>query len=895
MVVGPFFGILQPVFIPVPVAQRPDSGSDIPTAQTVPLASARTVVPQYPQMGSQYGQYAQPYGQQQPAYALSPAQQQAQPGYGMPKAPQSEFDTNSLMSMSLMSMMSALMSMFFADRAQQQQPPQQTTPQMPGLPAQNRYGGQYGGSPAAGPRRTGGGLPLRANNSVAPTRQAPLRPVDRNPQPVARQQATGNAGNADEADNRTVQQNNRQPAPERQQAAQPQPERRQQPVNNGQQGDAGSAQGNAGSAQNAKPAGSGGYGSGNSASSQGNAGSAQTAKSSNAGGYGTGNAGGSNNAQGAQPATGAQASQGNNNQGQAGTAQNGAQAPAGQSDRPDPSISGQVGQKAPPAKIDKEDFKDFLLAGSKGGTETTSERIDDRYARPGSKFGNTGANEFDAVTAHAYSVQFKAYALGKDAVMAPGKDLDQLAQNLVDTQETKFTPEADLLSKVAATYRGDFGNASLYNNGELKNLLNQWGREDIANEPLVGDPLGDVQSIGGAIKALNEEPNADRRKQMLNDVFDFENNTPNSPSGAVPNVNEYVDAINIVQNGTLDRLVDNYNKGIKTNAAIDRSAPGSFDAQALDPRIDFRELSSDERSAMGLNDRDRAVLHLWGRQMIAEGKQNGAILNTVMDTVNGAGDGQSVVAKQAEVDLARELISRDQAEFGGITGKSLDQEFFKVFQKITGKDISAKYSDTPVEFANGRRALLPDADVDSADWERQLQQNNGLNGTENALLRLWGHDPLMNGGRIDGSILAYTLEAGDSPLDRGLNKGIVEDLLKSDLMSDGIVNGDSLEFGFGKVLDKLYNKGPTTTLESIRTHAMETAQRIGRTAQQIASDTTTGVQKALDDVSNFVQNHPVATAASVGGMLAATAVCPFLAGLGAAGGALAGNRNRQAA
>ena len=226
-------------------------------------------------------------------------------------------------------------------------------------------------------------------------------------------------------------------------------------------------------------------------------------------------------------------------------------------------LQAQAGAISP--SLTQEDLVDYLLAGSKGGTTTTDESISGAFARPGSRFSQAGEREFDAVVAQAYAAQFKVYAMGLPAAFLPGQtSIPQVAANIQRSQNVPFTPEAEILSKVAAVYRGELtGVSSKYDNGKLRDLLITWGRSDIVNrDPLVG--LADVQSIGGVVKALNEEPNPEIRKAWLQQVFDFQNNTPSSPSGAVPNVTAYQQAINIVRSGQLDALVNNYLNGVRT-------------------------------------------------------------------------------------------------------------------------------------------------------------------------------------------------------------------------------------------------------------------------------------------------------------------------------------------
>ncbi|MBY0405351.1 MAG: hypothetical protein K2X66_15735, partial [Cyanobacteria bacterium] len=198
-------------------------------------------------------------------------------------------------------------------------------------------------------------------------------------------------------------------------------------------------------------------------------------------------------------------------------------------------------------KVDPNDFVDFLLAGSQGGQTGTNELIEGRFARPGSKFATAGNNEFQALTAYAYANQFKAFALGKDAVFQPGKDINQLASNLNQAQNTQLAPEAETLANVAALYRGNLTGVNKYDNAKLQQLVASWGRADLAQTPGAG--VSDVESIGIAVKAINEQPDPQIRQAWLQQIFDFQNNSPSSPSGAVPNVRQYQDAINLYRGG----------------------------------------------------------------------------------------------------------------------------------------------------------------------------------------------------------------------------------------------------------------------------------------------------------------------------------------------------------
>jgi hypothetical protein len=208
------------------------------------------------------------------------------------------------------------------------------------------------------------------------------------------------------------------------------------------------------------------------------------------------------------------------------------------------------------------DYKNFILAGSQGGTQGTDQLIDSRFADPTARFANASNQDFQAAVAGMYANQFKGFALGLDVAFAPGKNIDAIAANLVTAGKTQMTPEAELLSKVAATYRGNLttGGPNLYNNAALKALLIKWGRTDLANQPSVGSQSGDVQTLGSVIKALNEETDPAIRKAWMQDIFDFAGNTPSSPSGAVPSLPQYQQAVSLVKGGGLDLLLANYLK-----------------------------------------------------------------------------------------------------------------------------------------------------------------------------------------------------------------------------------------------------------------------------------------------------------------------------------------------
>lgn len=556
--------------------------------------------------------------------------------------------------------------------------------------------------------------------------------------------------------------------------------------------------------------------------------------------------------------------------------------------------------------LNNNDLLNYVLAGSKGGTVNPDGAIFGQYADQNSRFAQAGANEFDAVVAKTYTAQFKGYALGLDSVFTPGQDTPQkIANNLETALNTQMTPEAELISKVAAVYRGDLGGRGAYNNAALGQLLTKWGRQDIAAQPGVGQT--DIESIGGVVKALNEEQNAAIRQAWLQDIFDFKNNTPNSPSGAVPDTKKYQDAINVVQSGTLDKLLDNYGKGIKTNGPVTGSTPtGPGNAEnpstpttpsadvskqvqnelsnpAIAKNTDFTKLNNAQRTEMGLTDTDRAILHLWGRQMNERGKQNGDVY------LNGG-------FTPKETELIKVWKEQEMKEFGHINGSKLDEAFFDLNDRMEGLapgTTASQYAGRQLHQSSGQKINLENSLTTNA-------QNGGLSAYEQGVLRLWGHQPLYSNGVVDGSILGYTI-GNEKALDSNTNSvgngvdNVARSLLEADFMTDGTRNGDTLRGSFDDVMDKLYgidanrNGRLGITENQVRTDAMgrlqQRAAAAGSTVQQAMSDVGAGVKDAITNAGSFVKEHPVISAVGAGGVAAATAVCPFLGGLavGAAG------------
>ena len=280
--------------------------------------------------------------------------------------------------------------------------------------------------------------------------------------------------------------------------------------------------------------------------------------------------------------------------------------------------------------------------------------------------------------------------------------------------------------------------------------------------------------------------------------------------------------------------------------------------ETIDPNLDYRNLSTEQRRAIsGMSDRERAVLHLWGIQMTSQGSQDGSVLNNVLQNPDQF--------QPAEVALARELAARDEQQFGGITGKALDQEFFGLYQNMTGRDISGRYGNAPVQFSQG-----------PLDMNRRLTGENGLSGFENQVLQLWGHAPLFNQGQIDGNIVDYALNSGNA-LEANLNRADLIALREADLASDGVLNGDSLENAFVDTLDRLYLGAPGASADKTMNDALQEA---ALRRQGLLPPPEPGARPYTS--SPYAQGAQPVDGVQQPGQTMGGGGCPFLAGGGAA-------------
>lgn len=266
---------------------------------------------------------------------------------------------------------------------------------------------------------------------------------------------------------------------------------------------------------------------------------------------------------------------------------------------------------------------------------------------------------------------------------------------------------------------------------------------------------------------------------------------------------------------------------------------GGPTAPAPSNDLDFSKLSKAERTNLsGLNDTQRGALHLWGIQVTSEGKNNGGIYFNVLENPGNF--------QKAEVDLVRNLYNQEMAMFGGVTGKLLDQQFFGVYGKMTGEDISQRYGNRPIEFAKG-----------PVNMDNRISGNNGLSSFDNTVIRLWGHDGLDNGAQ-DGSVAEYTLNS-DFALDKvdgsrgALAKGEVEALLAADL-KDGKRDGNALNSAFIDSLDKIYFGGEGANVDKTLANAGVKKGEVSEIISDFKKNPPPGIPPGVD-ISDMSQIH----------------------------------------
>ena len=185
---------------------------------------------------------------------------------------------------------------------------------------------------------------------------------------------------------------------------------------------------------------------------------------------------------------------------------------------------------------------------------------------------------------------------------------------------------------------------------------------------------------------------------------------------------------------------------------------------------------------------------------------------------------------------------------------------------------------------------------DDPGFNEALGLHNGKGADFSAVMQLWGHDLLtasnLEGTMLDGDSVLIALQNRENALDRNIGEDTLEVLLQADMIDDGIRNGSALSRNYLNAVKEVYGAtSAATTIENalIDAHsvAINEMSETGRTFEDIYNDMQTGVGRALEEFTTFAKDHPFITAGGLTTMAGAAAVCPYLAGLGAAGAGIA--------
>jgi hypothetical protein len=226
--------------------------------------------------------------------------------------------------------------------------------------------------------------------------------------------------------------------------------------------------------------------------------------------------------------------------------------------------------------INDNDIYNYVLATSRGGRVARSDNVQSKFSQPGSRFATAAQQEFDAALDAVYVAEFQGYALGENTTFVPGRTTtEQVTQNDAFATTVPFVPEAQIFDEVASVYKdGDLGlsDANNYNNGNLRRVLIQFGRRDLANQPNVGNT--DVETIGAVTKMINDMPSSANRQAALNAIFSInatDNTNGSSPSNSIQgstDLRRYKTAVAIVNSGLYSKVLNDYANGIATTGKL---------------------------------------------------------------------------------------------------------------------------------------------------------------------------------------------------------------------------------------------------------------------------------------------------------------------------------------
>jgi hypothetical protein len=317
--------------------------------------------------------------------------------------------------------------------------------------------------------------------------------------------------------------------------------------------------------------------------------------------------------------------------------------------------------------------------------------------------------------------------------------------------------------------------------------------------------------------------------------------------------------------------------------------------------LDYTQLSEQQRKDFnGLSRGSAAIIHLGGRANISGAMTANFVSPSAQIYNNVINDPDHFHPE--EVEMVKKFREDEIKRRGMVTGENLDNAFIDEMGARNNMDpglIQHLHDNVNQRvqqmMANpNRNAVMADLNkpLNLVDDISTLQNQSGLNKTEQAAFRLGGHSVLFSGdGRVNGDILGLTLGNTNALDNKGAgNNGSIDAetqaIAQADMADDGKLNGSSLRDADQAVLQKLYDGGKgISNNQAILDRGIAVGKQNGRTPQQIQQAITSGTQQALNDFKQMAKNHSPAMLALGTTMAGAAAVCPFLGGMaaGAAG------------
>jgi hypothetical protein len=316
------------------------------------------------------------------------------------------------------------------------------------------------------------------------------------------------------------------------------------------------------------------------------------------------------------------------------------------------------------------------------------------------------------------------------------------------------------------------------------------------------------------------------------------------------------------------------------------------------PSVDFRDLNNNQRESLtGLSIEELGTLHSAGRGLAFTGSREG-IYQSYWSNLDKIVKGEKISDRDKAAVLSAYQVER---QYGLPSGTVFEQRYLQILDKLTGtQQFSQMGQGMPPVRDTGKRLQVPETYETGSQEFINFQRSQGNTNADLSTLMLltaWNHDPLDN-GQIDGSIHFTELaayESGAALVDTPAGKQWSQLLAFSEL-ADGKVNNSSSRYfaqAFasaytggrvakvteGQIVNDIYREGAANG-KTIRT----IAQDVGRTVAQFGKIGLQNIHRGVQAYTQEVAQNPGAVIGTALGSMAA-GVCPYLAGLSAAGGA----------